>query len=204
MASAFGGFMAGSIVAKLQMDKTGWNQSVQAVGKDLKSLQGGIGNLGSAFLGMAKTMAIAGVAAGAGLLVITRKVAQTGDEIAKLSKKVGISTEILSGYSHAAELSGTSLTGMTTGLRRLSANIVDAERGLLESKRAFSALDISIKNSDGSLKELNPMLLEVADKFARMEDGAVKAGLAQDLFGRSGLEMIPMLNEGSAGLKKHR
>jgi hypothetical protein len=39
-------------------------------------------------------------------------------------------------------------------------------------------------------------MLEVADKFAKMEDGANKSAAAQALFGKSGADMIPLLNGG--------
>jgi len=38
MAGAGAGFLAGSIIAKMVLDKTGWNQAVQSVGKDAKAL----------------------------------------------------------------------------------------------------------------------------------------------------------------------
>ena len=40
MASAFGGFQAGSIVAKLKMDKGDWNKAVRTVRKDMNSFRG--------------------------------------------------------------------------------------------------------------------------------------------------------------------
>src|SRR6185436_1264846 len=40
----------------------------------------------------------------------------------------------------------------------------------------------------------------IADKFAGMADGAEKSRFAVELFRRSGLQLIPILNQGSAGL----
>ena len=45
------------------------------------------------------------------------------------------------------------------------------------------------------------MFADIADKFASYEDSAGKAALAQALFGRSGADLIPLLNSGSQGLK---
>ena len=41
---------------------------------------------------------------------------------------------------------------------------------------------------------------EVANKFSKMEDGAGKVSLAVALFGRAGMDMIPILNKGSVGI----
>ena len=46
------------------------------------------------------------------------------------------------------------------------------------------------------MKSTEAVLLQVADVFANLEDGAVKTALAVKLFGKSGMDMIPFLNRG--------
>ena len=62
MAGAFGGFMAGSIVGKLLLDKSGWNQSVREVGKDKQALSGVAADIGKKMQNMGRSMSIAGLA----------------------------------------------------------------------------------------------------------------------------------------------
>jgi hypothetical protein len=50
---------------------------------------------------------------------------------------------------------------------------------------------------------LDEIMLDVADKFQKMEDPAKKAALAQDIFGKSGINLIPMLSEGRDALSKY-
>ena len=50
--------------------------------------------------------------------------------------------------------------------------------------------------------ELRRVMMQVADAFKKMPDGAEKAGLAMKLFGKSGADLIPLLNEGADGLTK--
>jgi hypothetical protein len=45
-------------------------------------------------------------------------------------------------------------------------------------------------------------LAVVADKFKNMDDGPKKVALAMQLFGRSGKELIPILNLGSKGIEQ--
>jgi len=66
------------------------------------------------------------------------------------------------------------------------------------------ALGINLKDSNGELKNADTILREVAVKFSGMEDGAGKSALAVMLFGRAGASMIPMLNQGAAGLEAMR
>ena len=126
----------------------------------------------------------------------------TQDELSKLSQKVGISVESLVGLKHAGELAGVSFEGMQKGLKTLSTQMFDASMGLMESKRNFAALNIEVKAADGSLRSAEDVMIEMADKFAVMRDGTEKTALAVKLFGRAGLDMIPMLNEGSEALAK--
>ena len=70
----------------------------------------------------------------------------------------------------------------------------------------FKSLGISTKslNEPGKLKGTDALLTEVAEAFSKMEDGARKSNLATELFGKSGLKLIPVLNKGAAGLDELR
>jgi phage-related minor tail protein len=50
---------------------------------------------------------------------------------------------------------------------------------------------------------MDQIMLDVADKFAKMPDGAQKTALAMELFGKSGMNLIPMLNQGRDALSKY-
>jgi hypothetical protein len=143
--------------------------------------------------------AISGVTAGAVTHLIMKAI-NAQDELGKMSQRVGVSVESLAGLDHAATLSGTSLGAVEKALKTVSAQMLDARRGLKASQENFDALGISILDSTGALKSADKVMIEVADQFAAMADGTEKTALATKLFGKSGLELIPMLNEGSAGL----
>jgi hypothetical protein len=65
-------------------------------------------------------------------------------------------------------------------------------------------LGIAVTDSAGKLRPMDEVMMEVADRFASMENGAEKTALAIKLFGRSGSELIPFLNLGRAGLAELR
>ena len=48
----------------------------------------------------------------------------------------------------------------------------------------------------------NEILLETADKFKGLPNGVDKTAIALKLFGRSGKDMIPVLNLGSKGIQE--
>lgn len=122
------------------------------------------------------------------------------DKLLEMSQKVGVSIETLAGLEHAANMSGVSLDGVQKALKTVSTGLFEADKGVKSSQANFSALGISIHDMSGDLKSADAVLIEAAEKFAAMEDGTTKTALATKLFGRAGLDLIPMLNAGSEGL----
>jgi len=147
------------------------------------------------------TMFAAGIAAG---IYFTRQAIDNADAMQEMAQAAGISTESLSALGYAASLSGISTESLSTSLSRLNRNIAETAAGSGEARKAFIALGIDVKNADGTLKNADQVMSEVAQKFSRMEDGAGKSALAIELFGRAGAQMIPLLNQGAAGLAAMR
>ena len=80
----------------------------------------------------------------------------------------------------------------------------EAAGGNKQQIEVFKAMGIELKNSTGGLKSANEMLGEMADKFASYKDGPEKAVLAMKAFGKSGQDMIPILNKGAQGIAELR
>lgn len=147
--------------------------------------------------------AAAAAAAAAGLAAVSAAVSKnlnSFDELSKTSQKIGIPVEELSKLKYAADLSGVSMEGMQTAVSKLSRNMVEAASGSGKMAQTFRALGVEIRNSDGSLRSSSAVLTDLSDKFAGMPDGAQKTALAMQLLGKSGADLIPMLNGGSEAL----
>lgn len=71
-----------------------------------------------------------------------------------------------------------------------------------DAAAAFKTLGVSIQDQNGKLRNSGDVMLDIADKFKIMEDGPKKASLALKLFGKSGADLIPMLNMGGNAIKK--
>lgn len=149
-------------------------------------------------------VAAAGVAAAFALGTAVKRAADHADALSKTSQKIGLTVEALSRLEFAAKLSDVSLEQLSTGLGKLSQNLFEVASGRGEQARtSFEALGISVKDAAGNIKATDVVLLEIADRFSRMEDSGVKTALSMNLLGRSGRELIPLLNEGSVGLKRY-
>lgn len=135
---------------------------------------------------------------------LIKETAKSADMFAKLSKKIGIAIEDLQQWEFAAEISGTNIGQLRTGLQRFARTASDSTRGLKDAQDAFNEVGVKATNAKGDLRQLDDLLLEISDKFQTMPNGTQKTALAMRLFGRSGAELIPLLNEGSAGIGKLR
>jgi hypothetical protein len=163
--------------------------TTQIKGK-LSGLSSGIRTLASAFI---LTEAVR----------FTKSLIDAGDELNKLSQKTGVAVGDLAGLKGAADLSDVSFEGLTGSLTKLSVKIVDAAAGSREASSAFSAVGVSFKTADGQIKQTGTFVKEIADKFANMQDGPGKAAIAVKLFGKTGAELIPLLNQGSEALSRY-
>lgn len=127
--------------------------------------------------------------------------AEFGDQMIKTAQKTGVAVEELSGLKYAADLSGTSLSGLQNGFKFLSKSMVEAGDAAGEKAKLFNALGIATKDAAGNMRPVGDVMNDLADKFAAMPDGAQKSTLAMQLLGRAGVEMIPYLNQGATGIK---
>ncbi len=140
------------------------------------------------------------VAAVSALTILTKKSIDTAGALFEMSQKVGVSVESLSTLKFAAEQSGVGVDQLQSAMVKLAKNASDASQGIGTAVNGFDALGISVKNADGSLKDTDVLMRELATQFAKYEDGANKTALAVNIFGKAGAELIPLLNEGAEGI----
>lgn len=142
----------------------------------------------SAELAKGALVGLAGALSVGAFAAAVRSSIDLADSLNDLSKKTGASVEQLSGLRLAAEQSGTSLEGIAGGAKKLATSMV-------EHKEAFAKLGINTKNQTEAL-------IQLGDVFAGMDDPVQRSALAVKIFGKSGDEMIPMLLEGSEGIRR--
>lgn len=127
---------------------------------------------------------------------------ELGDEIDKASIKLGISTDALQQWRYAAGLSGVDAGVLQGSLQFLQRNAFGAANGVKGSAAAFKLLGVHIKGSDGQLRSMEDLLPEMADGFKNIQNPMERSALATKLFGRAGIQLLPLLAEGSDGIAK--
>jgi len=148
----------------------------------------------------AKVVGVAILAAGTAMAYMTKKSIDNMDKLAKQAQMAGVTTESLSALAYAADLAGVSQDTLVLSMAKLSKGMSDAAMNTGEALKGFNALNIDYKN----LESTDEAMLQISERFAGMADGANKTAIAMSLFGRSGAQLIPLLNGGRDGVEKLR
>jgi len=154
----------------------------------------------NAFSGFKGRGALVPAAAIAGVTALAKGAIDTADNLNDLSQRTGVAVESLSRFGAAAEDSGSSVDEVAKAMGRLARGIVDPASATSE---ALQKIGVATRDARGSILPLDQIMLAVSDKFAKLPDGAEKTALAMELFGKSGANLIPMLDQGSAALSQY-
>ena len=130
-------------------------------------------------------------AAVGGLTVLTKKSLESIDNIAKLSDRLGVSTEFLSAFGHEAVIAGSSQEAFSNGLRYMLKNIGEANMGLKSYQDAFNEIGVSYEDMQKASPE--EAFLEIAKKLRDVESQSTKTAVAMRIFGRSGTELLNLM-----------
>ena len=174
-----------------QVDKLGNNLS--KFGKDTESS-----------FGLAKAAVVGFV----GSMVAARAVGfindqiDAADQVQKLSIRLGASTEALSQYKFVAEQTGTTFNALVKGWEKQGRGISEAALGMGLAKRSLDELGLSAKE----LQQIAPeeqfeILAEEINKLTNQSD---KIRIANDLWGRSGGELLQVMENGAQGIRELR
>ncbi len=186
----------GALRVTLGAETAAFDKGLKDAEKSLANFQKNINKVGVA-IGAALGGAVVAIG------VSIKRAVDEADKLGKMAQSFGIPVEQLSALKLAADLSGVSIEEVGKAVGRLSRSMSEIAGGKATggAADAFRALAISVKNADGTLKSSTQVMGEVADKFVKMEDGAGKTALAISIFGRAGANLIPLLNQGSKGLR---
>jgi hypothetical protein len=206
MASRSLGTLTLDLILKMGGFTSGMDQAARQTDKRMREIErraNAFGkSIGSSLRGVAgQFLAFAGVTLSVGAAVEGLKHSiDIADETRDLSIRLGVSTETLSAFRYAAQQTGTDMDTLAKGMKIFAKNAADALNPKSQQAQIFKALGVDVVDAQGKLKDLGVLLPEVADKFKVLQDGTTKAALAQQLFGKSGLDLTEFLNQGKQGL----
>jgi hypothetical protein len=141
------------------------------------------------------------------LVAVRDSVAQvigSADAFDEASQAIGVDVVALQELTYAAGFSGMALEDLKGSLAILTRNMSGAASGNDELARAFRRAGVDVKDAKGNLRAADDVLMDLAETFSGMENGAEKTALALKIFGKSGAGMIPFLNAGRTGIGELR
>jgi hypothetical protein len=191
---------------RIKADVQGEN-NIRRLGNSMQGLQGRAKNAALGFNSLKGAVAgfgavIAGSAIVGGLGAMIKKSVDLGDALGKLSTRTGVAQDALIGMRNAAALSDVSNESLAKSLAKLNVNLVEAVEGNATLQSAFKRLGVDIKGADGQVISTEQAMKRLADRFADMPDGVQKTAAAVAVFGRSGADLIPLLNGGAEAMDK--
>lgn len=157
----------------------------------------------------AKLTKVGGVVAGAfaiGKIVgFANSLLTSADAAAKTADALGLGIQEWQGWAYAAEQAGLKSEAMFSVLAKVQKGISDtATKGAGPAAEAFRRLGIEVKDSSGRLRGVTPVLDEVIDQLAGLEDTTERNGILMGLFGEQGARLNPLFSQGAEGVRKAR
>lgn len=186
--------MAATVTVDFNANLARFSSSIDKATNDLNKFQSNTariaGNIKSAFGILGTGFVIAGLGAA------IKDVANFADEMGKSAQKSGTTAQSFSELAYAAKLADADVGTLEKGLVQLSAKLNDAKNGSKEAKELFKELKIDPKQFTDSAEAMKV----IADRFNAMPDGDEKTATARKI-GKAWVDLIPLLNDGSKGLK---
>lgn len=193
------------VIARLQVEgEERFGSTMQGASRSTEQAGEGAEKASKGFGGMTKNLA---VAAGGAVAIkkgfdflkgATGNAQALAKQTAAMTRQTGMDTKAASGWVSMAKSRGIESAGLTRSFTALSRQLSSAEQGSKTAIGSFERLGVSMDDIRG--KPFEQQLGAVADQFEKLPAGADKAALATKFFGRQGLELLPILNSGSAGI----
>lgn len=146
--------------------------------------------------------ALVGLAGAAGFGAVIKRAIDAGDEIQKLSIRLGASTEALSELRLVADRSGVAFNTMTMALQRQGRRLGEAAQGFGEARNALKTLNLDA--AELIKLPVDEQLEVIADALSNVENEFVRNSLAMKIWDSEGLKMVQMTKDGAEGIRALR
>jgi len=172
--------------------------------KEMRRAQRSLKRFSSSVLASMKRVAmfgggLAALATGGGLAILTKRSLSAVDAISKLSDRIGLSTEAISGLHHVARITGVGVEGMNKAMEQFVRRLGEAKTGTGETKDALERLGLSA-DALTSMKTIDAFKAIIAE-ISKLPDAASRADAAYRMFGRQGVQLLNVVNLGASAFE---
>lgn len=190
----------GSLVANITANTKPFSKGMKTAGGDMGKMQQSANKFS-----LKSMIAKIGLAAGAAI-AFGKALAGVKDQMAELDKlgktadKLGIGVQELERLRYSASLAGVEAASFDKSLEKMARGVSEAAHGTGTAKKALDDLGISA----AELMQQSPdqQMMTLANAIKKIQNPAEKARVAYQIFGRAGVDMINMLNQGSDAIEE--
>lgn len=184
------------------------DEITDALGVDLPAgAQQALGAIDSIASGM--DGASVGILAAVGVIVSAMKAfidmadetAEKVHEITEISRQFGLDPEVVQQYQYAAEVMGVSLDAILDAQKRVVEVQGEVIDGTEEYTKIMKDLGVSIRDSNGQLKDSETLMFEVFEELGKMRNAQERAVISSKLFGDQFTQLTPILDDGAASFR---
>jgi hypothetical protein len=184
----------GSLAVNIVANTGKFSAGLAAAQGKLKGFVSSVGSSLTSFQGLIAGAAVGGVAA------FVQQTVDAADALGDMATKLSVNVEQLQALRYAAVQMGSSASALDRGLLMLTKNLGLAKAGSKEAATAFAGLGVPL--SELVAMQPDQVLLRAADAIKALPTAAEQAAFATRLFGKSGLELLPILRGGSDEITK--
>lgn len=170
--------------------------------KSLSKTEKHAGSVASALGNGVKTAAKFGAAivggatvAAGGMVKMAESSASTADEIDKMSQKIGVSRQAYQELDFICSQTGTSVDKLKGGMKNLRSAMSNDKNA-----EVFKSLGVAVTDASGKLRNSEDVMWDTMAALQGVTDQNQKAALAQKLLGKTGQELMPLLNGASGSI----
>lgn len=151
-----------------------------------------------------KVATVAALGAGAAFVYFLQKTAKVGDELAKMSRRTGMSVKFLSEMQHVLAINDARLADLQKAFKGIATFVVNAMRETKEYTDVLDALGMTLYRTDGRMKSSERLFMEFTDALRKVKSEVLRAGYAQLIFGRSAQSLLPTIISTTGSIRELR
>lgn len=170
-------------------------KTLDKVRRQLSAFGKSVSSIGLSSIGL-------GTAIGAPLAASVASFAASGAAVDDMANRTGIGSDALQELSYAAGQSATDMDSLEKGLLKMQRTMVEAGEGSQTARDALAKLGLSAADLSGLTGDMQ--FERIAEQIASIKDPAQRTAAAIAIFGKSGAQLLPLMNEGSAGIARMR
>lgn len=183
-------------IENLGDDEKDTEKDTSALGEALKN---GIVSGAKAAVDALAAVTAAAAATVAGIVSATGEAAEYGDNIDKMSQKLGMSAEAYQEWDAIMQHSGSDIDKMSTSMKKLAEAVQSPTD---KTAAAFDRLGISL--SDAAKMSQEELFSATITALQKMESGTERTAVASTILGKSAMDLGALLNTSAEDTEKMR